>query len=177
MSITAKVSTTDHSNPALVLVHGLGSAGTIWKSLLPGLTRRFTVYAIDLPGHGEADLADNEKYDPKSLGQMILEFMEKVHGVRTLHVAGNSLGGWIALEMAALAPDRVASVTALAPAGLWFEAPTMKIPPSLDSRILAKMELPFNFEDSIIRMGFSEQRSCIVVFSWFGRTYKFSFGS
>ena len=139
MSIAAKVSATDRSNPALVLVHGLGSAGTIWKSLLPELTRRFTVYSIDLPGHGEADLSDHEKYDPRSLGKMILEFMEKVHGVHTLHVAGNSLGGWISLEMAALAPDRVASVTALAPAGLWFKAPTMKIPPSWDSRILSKI--------------------------------------
>jgi len=41
--------------------------------------------------------------------------------------------------MAALSPTKVASVTALAPAGLWQEAPTMKIPPSIDSRILAKI--------------------------------------
>lgn len=139
VSITAKVFKTNDSNPALVLVHGLGSAGTIWKSLLPDLTSKFTVYSIDLPGHGDADLRDEEKYDPRSLGRMVLDFMKQQHDVHTMHVAGNSLGGWISLEMAALAPDRVASVTALAPAGLWLNAPEMKIPPSLDSRILAKI--------------------------------------
>lgn len=130
---------TDASNPALVLVHGLGSAGTIWKSLIPDLEKDFTVYSVDLPGHGHATLLEGEKYDPCTLGKMILGHMQEVHNVREMHVAGNSLGGWIALEMAALSPSNVASVTALAPAGLWLEGPTMKIPPSIDSRILAKI--------------------------------------
>ena len=99
----------------------------------------FTVYSIDLPGHGEATLDDHEEYDPRSLGEMILNYMQIVHNVPKMHVAGNSLGGWITLEMAALEPNRISSVTALAPAGLWVEAPTMKIPPSIDSRILAKI--------------------------------------
>jgi pimeloyl-ACP methyl ester carboxylesterase len=139
VSIASKVFVAEASKPALVLVHGLGSAGTIWKSLIPDLVSDFTVYPIDLPGHGDADLAESESYDPRSLGQLILDFMKDVHDVHEMHVAGNSLGGWISLEMAALAPDRVASVTALAPAGLWLEAPTMVIPPSIDSRILAKI--------------------------------------
>jgi pimeloyl-ACP methyl ester carboxylesterase len=130
---------TKKSNPALVLVHGLGSAGTIWKSLLPKLVNDFTVYSIDLPGHGDADMHEAEKYDPRSLGEMILQHMQEVHNVEKMHVAGNSLGGWISLEMAAIGPQQVASVTALAPAGLWQEAPLMKIPPSIDSRILAKI--------------------------------------
>jgi pimeloyl-ACP methyl ester carboxylesterase len=130
---------TKNSNPALVLVHGLGSAGTIWKSLIPDLEKVFTVYSIDLPGHGEAALGDDEKYDPRSLGEMILSYMQRVHKVQKMHVAGNSLGGWISLEMAALGPKHVESVTALAPAGLWLEGPTMKIPPSIDARILAKI--------------------------------------
>jgi pimeloyl-ACP methyl ester carboxylesterase len=139
MSITSTISASNRANPALVLVHGLGSAGTIWKSLIPALEKDFTVYSIDLPGHGEAPLGENEKYDPRSLGEMILQYMQNVHNVRKMHVVGNSLGGWISLEMAALQPANVASVTALAPAGLWQEAPTMKIPPSIDSRILAKI--------------------------------------
>lgn len=139
MSISSTVAMTNNSNPALVLVHGLGSAGTIWKSLIPDLEKDFTVYSIDLPGHGEAALDDHEKYDPRSLGEMILNHMQEVHQVLKMHVAGNSLGGWISLEMAALRPTNVSSVTALAPAGLWHEAPTMKIPPSIDSRILAKI--------------------------------------
>lgn len=139
----ATVFQSNPSNPALVLVHGLGSAGTIWKTLIPDLIQHFTVYAVDLPGHGAAPLSENEGLDPQSLGLAIVEMMKKTYGVEKIHVAGNSLGGWIALEMAALAPHAVESVTALAPAGLWHEGPVGKYPPSLDSRVLAKISQYF----------------------------------
>lgn len=139
MNLNATVYSSSPSNPSLVLVHGLGSAGSIWKSLIPDLKEDFTVFAIDLPGHGEATIDPTEEHDPHSLARRIVEFMHKKYDVTTMHVAGNSLGGWIALEMAAVAPERVKSVTALAPAGLWNQVPTQKLPPSLDSRILAKI--------------------------------------
>ncbi len=139
MSAIATVHTDDSSKPPLVLVHGLGSAGSIWKSLLPELMNDFSVYAVDLPGHGQAPLHTEIGLEPESLARNIIEMMERDHGVTELHAAGNSLGGWIALEMAACAPDRVKSVTALAPAGLWHEGPTQKLPPSMLARILAKI--------------------------------------
>ena len=55
--------------------------------------------------------------------------LEQDYGVTEMHVAGNSLGGWIALEMANVAPHQVKSVTALAPAGLWLQGPISKLPP------------------------------------------------
>lgn len=143
MPVVAHQFTQDIRNPALVLVHGLGSAGTIWKTLVPQLVESFTVYAIDLPGHGDAPLRDDEEMDPRSLAQAIVDYLANDLGVESMHVAGNSLGGWIALEMAAVAPDHVLSVTALAPAGLWHEQPPRKFPPSLDARILAKISQYF----------------------------------
>lgn len=143
MAITAHRHGVDLKKPALVLVHGLGSAATIWKSLLPQLTQYFTVYAVDLPGHGVAPLSPNETYDPLSLAQGIVDEMDRAHGVKQMHVAGNSLGGWIALEMGAVAPDRIQSITALAPAGLWHEVPERRFPPSIDARILAKISRHF----------------------------------
>lgn len=143
MPVVAHQFTQDIRNPALVLVHGLGSAGTIWKTLVPQLVESFTVYAIDLPGHGDAPLRDDEEMDPRSLAQAIVDYVTNDLGVESMHVAGNSLGGWIALEMAAVAPDHVISVTALAPAGLWHEQPPRKFPPSLDARILAKISQYF----------------------------------
>ena len=139
MPMGATIYQEDIAKPALVLVHGLGSAGTIWKSLIPQLIDTFTIYAIDLPGHGSAALEVDEKLDPQSLGHSILEMMRDEYGVHSMHVAGNSVGGWIALEMGAISPTQVASVTALAPAGLWQVAPTRKFPPSLDARFLAKI--------------------------------------
>jgi pimeloyl-ACP methyl ester carboxylesterase len=122
--------TQDLNNPALVLVHGLGSAGSIWKSLVPQLLESFTVYAIDLPGHGDAPLNQGEEMDPRSLAQAIVGYMVSEMKVEKMHVAGNSLGN-------------VLSVTALAPAGLWHEQPKRLLPPSLDARILSKISQYF----------------------------------
>jgi pimeloyl-ACP methyl ester carboxylesterase len=143
MPVSSHRYTQDLNKPALVLVHGLGSAGSIWKSLVPELIESFTVYAIDLPGHGDAPLYEDEEMDPRSLAQAIVDYMLSQVGVEKMHVAGNSLGGWIALEMGAVAPDNVLSVTALAPAGLWHELPPRKLPPSLDARIMAKISQYF----------------------------------
>lgn len=144
LPIIAHLHTQDIKRPALVLVHGLGSAGNIWKSLIPKLTEHFSVFAVDLPGHGVAELHEDEKVDPQSLAQAIVEELSQSHNVDEMHVAGNSLGGWIALEMGAVAPDKVKSVTALAPAGLWNQLPMGKLPPSFfDARILAKISQHF----------------------------------
>lgn len=143
MPNTAHLFTHDTQRPALVLVHGLGSAGNIWNSLIPKLTEHFSVFAIDLPGHGISDIHENEEVDPRSLARAIVNELESTHNVSRMHVAGNSLGGWIALEMGAYAPEKVQSITALAPAGLWHEIPMRKYPPSLDARILAKISQHF----------------------------------
>jgi pimeloyl-ACP methyl ester carboxylesterase len=143
MPITSQLFTDGKERPALVLVHGLGSAGTIWKSLTPALLNHFKVITVDLPGHGSAPIHPDEKVDPKSLAQAIFEEVSKEHEIDQCHVAGNSLGGWIALEMGALGPNKVKSVTALAPAGLWRTATKKRFPPSLDARILAKISQYF----------------------------------
>ena len=143
MPIASKLYSDGYDRPALVLVHGLGSAGTICKSLTPQLIKHFKVIAIDLPGHGVAPLHKNEQVDPKSLAQAIVEEIANTYKIYQSHVVGNSLGGWIALEMGALGPDKVKSVTALAPAGLWHSGPTKRFPPSLDARVLAKISQYF----------------------------------
>ena len=143
MPITAHLFTEDIKRPALVLVHGLGSAGNIWKSLIPQLQKHFSVFAVDLPGHGVSEIHADEPVDPASLARAIVDEVVRTHKVSEMHVAGNSLGGWIALEMGAVAPEKVKSITALAPAGLWNEVPLRKYPPSLDARFLAKISQHF----------------------------------
>jgi pimeloyl-ACP methyl ester carboxylesterase len=143
MPIHAHVHRKKKELPALVLVHGLGSAGNIWKLLLKGLENYFVVYALDLPGHGIAPLDENEALDPKAMASALTQYLDQEHGVKEFHIAGNSLGAWIALETAAMFPDRVRSVTALAPAGLWEGGPTTKYPPTIVARILAKISQYF----------------------------------
>jgi pimeloyl-ACP methyl ester carboxylesterase len=105
------------SGPPLVLIHGLGSARTVWKPILPALARDFDVIAVDLPGHGRTAWVNGTPMTPPDLAASVLETLDAI-GVSRAHLVGNSLGGWTALELAAAAPERVASVVALAPAGM-----------------------------------------------------------
>ena len=140
MPVNLNLFTEDRTRPALVLVHGLGSAGTIWKSLIPQLLPHFSIITVDLPGHGDAPIDPSEAVDPKSLAVAIVKAVESELNYSQMHAAGNSLGGWIAMEMGAVAPEKVKSITALAPAGLWHHVPTGIVPPSFfDSRLLAKI--------------------------------------
>jgi pimeloyl-ACP methyl ester carboxylesterase len=101
----------------LVLLHGLGASRRSWDPVLPALAARFDVIAVDLPGSGESDsLPGPAEVPPAVLAQSVADLLDTL-GVSAPHVVGNSLGGWVALELASRRP--VASLTLLSPAGLW----------------------------------------------------------
>ena len=106
------------SSEPVVLIHGLGSAATAWKPIVAQLESRLKVITLDLPGHGNADWIDHHSLEPEVLAKLVLKLLDE-NGITNFNLVGNSLGGWIALEMAAFSPDRVKSVIGLAPAGLW----------------------------------------------------------
>ncbi|NBN92180.1 MAG: alpha/beta fold hydrolase [Actinobacteria bacterium] len=88
----------------LVLIHGLGSASNAFKPIRPSLDKDFMVVTVDLPGHGKSPYQKGELMDPESLALKILEQLS-IESIENFNLAGNSLGGWIAMEMAAIAPD------------------------------------------------------------------------
>lgn len=101
----------------LVLIHGLGGSQRVWSPVLDRLAAEREVIAVDMPGAGgSAALADGIRPTPASLGAAISDFCDRL-GHERPHVAGNSLGGWVALEIAKA--GRAASVCAISPAGLW----------------------------------------------------------
>jgi pimeloyl-ACP methyl ester carboxylesterase len=106
----------------LVLLHGIGLSRQSWDPVVPALARQFDVIAVDLPGFGDspqnhATPADADaQAEPAALARAVAVLLAEL-GVTEPHVAGNSLGGWVALELAAIHP--VASLTLLSPAGLW----------------------------------------------------------
>ncbi|SEH01139.1 Pimeloyl-ACP methyl ester carboxylesterase [Nonomuraea solani] len=105
------------AGPPLVLLHGIGSSRAAWAPVLDGLAAAHTVYAVDLPGFGGSDTLDgNHPVTPRRLAEVVAAALDE-WGVDRPHVTGHSLGGWVALELAHLRP--VASLTLLAPAGLW----------------------------------------------------------
>ena len=99
----------------LLLIHGLGLAWRCWKPILPALERVHDVVAIDLPGFGEAPPLDGIRPTVDALADAV-EADLAAAGLDGVHVAGNSLGGWLALELARR--GRARSVVALAPSGL-----------------------------------------------------------
>jgi pimeloyl-ACP methyl ester carboxylesterase len=104
------------SGEPLVLVHGIGHTWRGWKPMLPLLERRFDVLAPDLPGFGHsAPLPDGIEPTAEALADAVEREMNAA-GFQTAHIAGNSLGGWISLELARR--GRARSVTAISPAGL-----------------------------------------------------------
>jgi pimeloyl-ACP methyl ester carboxylesterase len=104
------------SGEPLVLVHGVGHTWRGWKPMLPELERRFDVLAVDLPGHGHsAPLAAGVSSTPEALADAVERQMLGA-GFDSAHLAGNSLGGWISLELARR--GRARTVTAISPAGL-----------------------------------------------------------
>jgi len=104
------------SGPTLVLLHGLSHRRQAWEPVLPELTSHRRVVTVDLPGHG-----DSPPVPPGvDVNQAILDGVdgmldELAPDEARAHVAGNSLGGWVALQLAAR--GRAASATALSPAG------------------------------------------------------------
>ncbi len=101
----------------LVLFHGIGHRRQAWDAVLPGLAPYRDLIRVDLPGHGESPpLA----VDGRSMSEILIEEIVGLFdelGLDRPHVAGCSLGGMLALEIAAR--GRAASVTALSPAGFW----------------------------------------------------------
>jgi pimeloyl-ACP methyl ester carboxylesterase len=102
----------------LLLIHGLGGSRTIWEPVIPLLEAEREVIAVDMPGFGsEPPLPPEVEATAANLARALHQRHLGEPGRERPHVAGNSLGGWVALEMGRLGCAR--SVTALSPAGLW----------------------------------------------------------
>ncbi|MFJ2744589.1 alpha/beta fold hydrolase [Streptomyces sp. NPDC087440] len=104
----------------LLLLHGIGHHWQAWEPVLSALAAERDVIAVDLPGFGASpSLPDGVSYDLESVVPVLGALCREL-GVDRPHVAGNSLGGLLALEMGRKGLAR--SVTALSPAGFWTQA-------------------------------------------------------
>jgi pimeloyl-ACP methyl ester carboxylesterase len=101
----------------LVLLHGIGSSRHVWEPILPALAEHVEVLAVDLPGFGGSDPlpADVEPL-PAAIAASVAGLLRDL-GITAPHVVGNSLGGWVGLELARV--QALSSLTLLSPAGLW----------------------------------------------------------
>jgi pimeloyl-ACP methyl ester carboxylesterase len=101
----------------LVLLHGHGFSRRSWDPVIPLLSPHRDVIAVDLPGHGDSPRQpEGEGSAPKDLALAVAELIAEL-GIGPVHIAGNSLGGWVALELGRTRWAK--TVTAVSPAGLW----------------------------------------------------------
>ncbi len=100
-----------------MLLHGIGGELCVWEPVLDRLAQSMDVIAVDLPGFGRsAALPDEAAPTPVALAHAVAGLLDEL-GLASVHLAGNSLGGWVSLELGKT--RRARSVTALCPAGLW----------------------------------------------------------
>jgi len=127
------------SGPPLVLIHALGTDRHMWDPVLDRLAAERDVIAVDMPGFGSspvlgrgASRRDAPAWRDDTVARRDggapaapADLARAIHahalalGLDRPHVAGNSLGGWVALELARA--GHAQSVTAIAPAGLWAQ--------------------------------------------------------
>lgn len=106
------------SGEPLLLLHGFTGAWHHWRPLLAELVARYEVIAPSLAGHdGGKALPTGTSLDFAGSTDLLEEHLDEL-GLDTVHVAGNSMGGALALELAKR--GRARSVVALAPAGGWL---------------------------------------------------------
>ncbi len=100
----------------VLLLHGFGGDLDNWLFNLQALAEQYTVYALDLPGHGQSEkaLADASL---AGLAASVRSFMDAV-GIDQAHLVGHSMGGAVALQLAREHPERVQSLSLIGSAGL-----------------------------------------------------------
>ena len=105
------------SGEPLLLIHGIGSTWRAWKPVLDRLEAKHEVLAVDVPGFGRsAPLPAGTRPTIAAMADALEQALDAAGSDRP-HVAGNSMGGWLALELARR--GRAASAVAISPAGMW----------------------------------------------------------
>ena len=100
--------------PPLVLLHTIRTQLEYFRSLAPLLAEKFTVYAVDMPGHGFSSVDTTQQYDEPYLRWGIAEFLRTLD-LRDVTMVGESIGAVIALTVASEVPERIKAVYAFNP--------------------------------------------------------------
>jgi alpha-beta hydrolase superfamily lysophospholipase len=112
------------SGTPLVLLHGINATWRVWRPLLPALEEQHDVLAPTLPGHRHGPpLEPGRPVSIAALADAVERTLDAA-GIETAHLAGNSLGGWVAVELGRRGRGR--SVVALSPAGGWLSSQDLR---------------------------------------------------
>jgi pimeloyl-ACP methyl ester carboxylesterase len=106
--------------PAVVLVHGLGAEATYWANLMPQLSGSgHRVYALDLLGYGSSSKPQGSQFSISEEAGVVEGFLAAL-GTDHVDLAGWSMGGWVAMQVALDDPGRIARLMLFDAAGVRF---------------------------------------------------------
>jgi pimeloyl-ACP methyl ester carboxylesterase len=103
----------------ILCVHGLGGTKASFLPTVNALAEDYRVVAMDLPGFGESDKPIGAPYDAAWFARSVFAAMDAL-GIETAHVAGNSMGGRVAIEAGLTDRDRIGGLVLLSPALAWL---------------------------------------------------------
>jgi pimeloyl-ACP methyl ester carboxylesterase len=109
----------------LICVHGLGGTKASFLPTVAALADGYRVIALDLPGFGESDKPIAAAYDAPYFAKAVAALMDEL-GIESAHIAGNSLGGRVSIELGLLHPERVRKLVLLSPALAWLRERRLK---------------------------------------------------
>jgi len=101
----------------LLLIHGGGTWMYSWRNIIDPLSKKYTVYACDMPGHGYTTADIEPKYDLADFADFIDKFIS-YNNIDKVTIIGNSWGGGWALYYAEIHPDKVDKLILIDPSGL-----------------------------------------------------------
>ena len=110
------------SGPPVILIHGLGGSTMVWQRNIEFLAQHYSVYAIDMPGHGYSS-NPSLGYGLEAASKYLAAFMDAV-GISKAAIVGSSAGGLVAMHFALNHPERVSKLVIVDAAGLGKELAT-----------------------------------------------------
>ena len=109
------------TGPAVLLLHGIGGSLELWSAQFVAANQGIRLIALDLPGHGLSGFGQ-QPFEPKTFAAFVWKLAGAL-GLDKVHLAGNSLGGAICVQMQAQQQARVQSVLLAAAASLGRDCP------------------------------------------------------
>lgn len=93
----------------LILLHTIRTQLDYFQEVIPLLAKHYTVYAVDLPGHGYSSIDTKASYDEPYFRSAVIAFIEKLD-LREITLVGESIGAVLALTVASALPERIKAV-------------------------------------------------------------------
>lgn len=133
--------------PAVILLHGFGASLDTWEPWAQALSARFRVIRLDLPGFGLTGPDPTGDYTDARAISILIELMDQLQ-IDRASLIGNSLGGRIAWNFAALHLDRVARLVLVSPDG--FASPGFEYGKAPDTPLMMRA-LPYVAPRSMLK--------------------------